>query len=153
WPGGEHIGPVTKRDYIRYLIRVSPYILPHLKDRPLTLVRFPNGIAGGKFYQKHVEKGLPQFVETARYFTEQVGADQDFLLCNNVSTLIWLGQIADLELHTVHTRVDPEPDAKHLSMEFTGSAENIENSIMNYPDFLVLDLDPYLYSGKEEKGA
>jgi bifunctional non-homologous end joining protein LigD len=153
WPGGETGVPVTKRGYIQYLVRVSQYILPHLKDRPLTLVRFPNGIAGGKFYQKHVEKGLPAFVETTRFFTEQIGADQDFLMCNNVSTLIWLGQIADLELHTVHTRIDPHPDATKLSTNYVGSAENIESSILNYPDYLVLDLDPYLYSGKEAKGA
>jgi bifunctional non-homologous end joining protein LigD len=153
WPGGQTGVPVTKRGYIQYLVRVAPYILPHLKDRPLTLVRFPNGISGGKFYQKHVEKGLPAFVETTRFFTEQIGADQDFLMCNNLSTLIWLGQIADLELHTVHTRIDPQPDATQLSTNYVGSAENIESSILNYPDYLVLDLDPYLYSGKEEKGA
>jgi bifunctional non-homologous end joining protein LigD len=153
WPGGDKGAPVTKRGYIQYLVRVSQYILPHLKDRPLTLVRFPNGISGGKFYQKHVEKGLPPFVETTRFFTEQIGADQDFLMCNNLSTLIWLGQIADLELHTVHTRIDPHPDATQLSTNYVGSAENIESSILNYPDYLVLDLDPYLYSGKEAKGA
>jgi bifunctional non-homologous end joining protein LigD len=66
--------------------------------------------------------------------------------------LLWLGQIADLELHTSHTRVNPEPDATDLSLKFTGSVENVESSIMNYPDFLVVDLDPYLYSGKEKKG-
>lgn len=153
WPGGETGRPVTKRDFIKYLTRVSDYMLPHLKDRPLTLVRFPNGIAGGKFYQKHWEKGLPPFVETVRYFTEQAGEDQDFLMANNLPTLLWLAQIADLELHTVHTRVSPEPDAKNLPRTFTGSVANLENSILNYPDFLVLDLDPYLYSGKESKGA
>jgi bifunctional non-homologous end joining protein LigD len=127
-------------------------MLPHLKDRPLTLVRFPNGISGGKFYQKHFEKGLPEFVRTVRFFTEQANQDQDFLICNNLPTLLWLAQIADLELHTVHTRVNPHPDAEQHSLNFTGSAENMENSILNYPDFLVIDLDPYLYSGKEKSG-
>lgn len=153
WPGGEMGHPVTKRNYIQYLIKVAPYIIPHLTDRPLTLIRFPNGIAGGKFYQKHWDKGLPGFVKTVRFFTEQANVDQDFLVANNVSTLVWLAQIADLELHTVHTRIDPNPDALNLSQDYTGSVEKVENSILNYPDYLVLDLDPYLYSGKEQKGA
>ncbi|HEY9776519.1 MAG TPA: non-homologous end-joining DNA ligase [Planktothrix sp.] len=152
WPEHGKTKAITKRDFLIYLTRVAHYILPHLKDRPVTLVRFPNGIHGGKFYQKHVEKGLPGFVETVRYFTEQANQDQDFLLCNNISTLLWLGQMADLELHTVHTRVNPEPDAKKLSMEFEGSVERVESSILNYPDYLVIDLDPYLYSGKEKAG-
>jgi bifunctional non-homologous end joining protein LigD len=143
---------VTKRRYIVYLTQVADYLLPHLKDRPITLVRFPNGIHGSKFYQKHWEKGRPDFVETVRAFTEQTNEDQDFLICNNLSTLLWLGQIADLELHTVHTRIDPEPDGKDHSLNFVGSVENLENSLLNYPDYLVLDLDPYLYSGKEKQG-
>ncbi|MGH9549399.1 MAG: hypothetical protein ACRD3W_08490, partial [Terriglobales bacterium] len=117
WPGGASGHPVTKRGYIQYLARVSQYILPHLKDRPLTLLRFPNGIAGGKFYQKHWDKGLPPFVQTVRIFTEQVGEDQNFLICPNLSTLLWLGQVADLELHTVHTRIDPAPDAAGRSTD------------------------------------
>lgn len=155
WPGNEKldIAPFTKRDYLIYLTHISAYVLPHLKDRTLTLLRFPNGIKGGKFYQKHWEKGLPPFVETVRLFTEQVGIDQDYLLCNNIATLLWLGQIADLELHTSHTRFNPEPDAQHLPTNAAGSAENIHKSLMNYPDFLIFDLDPYLYSGKEDKGA
>jgi bifunctional non-homologous end joining protein LigD len=151
WPGKDGKG-ITKRDYLAYLVRVSPLILPHLKDRPITFIRFPNGIDGPKFYQKHWEKKIPPFVKTVRYFSEHTDHDNDFLLCNNLTTLMWLAQIADLELHTAHFRIDPEPDATKLSMTFTGSVENIEQSILNYPDFLVIDLDPYLYSGKEAKG-
>lgn len=153
WPQYEGKPAITKRDYLKYLARVSPFLIPHLTDRLMTLVRFPNGIHSGKFYQKHWEHKLPAFVETAKVFTEKEGMDQDFLLCNNLATLLWLGQIADLELHTSHTRVKPEPDAMHLSTDMTGSVEQLEISIGNYPDFIVLDLDPYLYSGKEKKGA
>jgi bifunctional non-homologous end joining protein LigD len=118
----------------------------------MTLVRFPNGINEGRFYQKHWDKGLPTFVETRRVYTEFERKDQDFLVCNNLPTLLWLGQVADLELHTSHTRTNPEPDAEQLPQTMTGSLERLEASIMNYPDFLVLDLDPYLYSGQEKKG-
>jgi len=64
-----------------------------------------------------------------------------------------LGQLADIELHTWYSRISPEPDAHHLPATFTGSARKIDASLLNYPDFIVFDLDPYIYSGKEKKGA
>lgn len=150
WPGlGRKYKPVSKRDYAIYLCKMAPLILRHLKDRPLTLIRYPNGVEGKRFFQKHWEHKVPEFVETVTYFSEKENQDDEFLLCNNLPTLMWLAQIADLELHTVHTRIDPEPDALEMSRKFTGSIENINKSLLNYPDFMVLDLDPYLYSGKE----
>src|SRR5262249_42621078 len=59
WPAHGQQRALTKRDLIVYFIHVAPYLLPHMKDRPLTLVRFPNGIHGGHFYQKHYEQGIP----------------------------------------------------------------------------------------------
>ena len=153
WPAHGDEPAITKRDYLLYLAKISQYVIPHLTDRLITLVRFPNGINAGRFYQKHWEKGLPKFVQTIRVFTEHENRDQDFLVCNNLSTLLWLGQVADLELHTSHTRINPQPDATDLPMTMTGSVQELEASIMNYPDYVILDLDPYLYSGKEDKGA
>jgi len=153
WPKYQSHKTITKRDYLRYLIKVSPYLLPHLKDRMITLIRFPQGIEGIKFFQKHWQENLPDFVQTVIAYTEHEKRDQKFLLCNNLSTLIWLGQIADLELHTSHTRISNETDAKKLPKTFTGSLANIEKSLLNYPDYMVFDLDPYLYSGQENKGT
>ncbi len=152
WPATSTTEAVTKRDYAIYLAQVAPYLLPHLKDRILTMVRFPNGIAQGRFYQKHWEHKLPPFVETVRHFTEHAGFDQDFLVCNNLSTLLWLAQIADLELHTSHTRNNPEPEGSSLPRDYTGDVKTLEASLLNYPDYMVIDLDPYTYSGKEKKG-
>lgn len=152
WPATQDMEAVTKRDYAIYLTRVAPYLLPHLRDRLITMVRFPNGIGQGKFYQKHWEHKLPPFVETVRHFTEHAGVDQDFLVCNNLSTLLWLAQIADLELHTSHTRNNPEPEGSTLPRVYTGDVATLEASLMNYPDYMVIDLDPYTYSGKEKKG-
>lgn len=150
WPGEKHA--ITKRGYLSYLLKMASHLLPHLKDRLITLVRFPNGISGQRFYQKHWERNRPPFVETVNYYSEANAADQEYLMCNNLATLVWLAQIADLELHTAHSRVNPEPDALWLPDTFTGSVEKIESSLLNYPDFIVFDLDPYLYSGKEKKG-
>ena len=153
WPALDGVRPLTKRDLLVYLARVAPYLLPHLKDRPLTLTRYPNGIHGEYFYQKHWDAPRPDFVEGVRLFSEHNLGDQEYLTCNNLPTLLWLGQLADLELHTWYSRVSPEPDGDHLSTRFTGSEENIEASLLNYPDFIVFDLDPYIYSGREAKGA
>ena len=152
WPKVKSHQAITKRDYVAYLVTVSPWLLPHLRDRLLTLIRYPHGIDDGKFFQKHWEDH-PAFVETVRTFTEHEDRDLDFLLCNNLSTLVWLAQVTDLELHTTHTRVTNLPDAKKLPKTFTGSLKKVTASVLNYPDYLVFDLDPYVYSGKEGKNA
>jgi bifunctional non-homologous end joining protein LigD len=152
WPTYEKQSPITKRDYILYLLSVSPWLLPHMKDRPLTFLRFPNGISGGKFYQKHWDQGLPSFVETFSLFGESNKRDQRYIVCNNLATLIWLAQVADLELHTWQSRIEPGPDAFNLQKTFTGSVAALEASLLNYPDYMLFDLDPYLYSGKERSG-
>jgi bifunctional non-homologous end joining protein LigD len=152
WPATSSHRAYTKRDLIRYYARVSPYILPHLRDRPLTLTRYPGGIASPSFYQKHWEHRLPPFVETVRLFSSTNKADVEYVLVNNLETLVWLAQLADIELHAWFSRIDPEPDATQLPTTFTGSKQAIETSVLNYPDFLIFDLDPYIYSGAEKPG-
>ena len=153
WPAHDGHPALTKRDYLIYLTRMSPHLLRFLRDRPLTLIRYPNGAAGAHFFQKHQEHPLPEFAETVRLFSHHNEGDQEYILCNNLATLLWLGQLAGLELHTWFSRVDPRPEATDRTTEFTGSQEAIERSILNYPDFILFDLDPYIYSGKEPKGA
>ncbi len=152
WPEHEGERALTKRDLMRYFVSVAPALLPHLHDRPLTLVRFPNGIAGGHFYQKHYDQPMPAFVQTVRIYSDQNAGDGDYVVCNNLPTLIWLAQLADLELHTWYSRINPEPDAHGRPTVFSGSVETMRASVLNYPDFVVFDLDPYLYSGKERPG-
>jgi len=152
WPPLKGRPGLTKRDLIIYLAKVSPYLLPHLRHRPLSLTRYPDGIAGEHFYQKHWGGTLPDFVDTVSLFSEHKEGDQEYLVCNNLPTLLWLGQIADLELHTWYSRIGPDPDGHHLSTQFSGSQKNIDNSLLSYPDFIVFDLDPYIYSGHEAAG-
>jgi len=154
WPATKDHPPRTKRELIRYYARVAPYLLPHLKDRPLTLTRYPNGIDGTSFYQKHWPSPFPRefHVERVSLYSAHNDADGDYILVNNLQTLIWLAQLADLEIHAWMSRVDPEPDAHGLPTTFGGSEENIERSVLNYPDFMIFDLDPYIYAGTEKKG-
>ena len=152
WPAADGRPAVTKRDMIRYFARMGPVVLPHLRDRPLTLTRYPDGIHGQSFYQKHWAHTLPDFVETVSLFSSHNEGDQEYILVNNFPTLVWLAQLADLELHPWLSRTVLEPDALHLTTEFTGSEERIRGSSLNYPDFIVFDLDPYIYSGDEGAG-
>jgi len=155
WPAGPRGRPpaITKRDLLRYLVRVSPCVLPHLEDRPLTMIRMPEGINGERFFQKHWSQERPAFVETVRVFSGSKDEQQDYLLANNLPTLIWLGQVGTLEFHVWHSRMKPSPDAASQGTDFSSSLEALEASVLNYPDYLVFDIDPYIYSGKEAKGA
>lgn len=152
WPEDDAQRAVTKRDLLRYLATVAPMMLPHLRDRLITLTRYPNGIGDLHFYQKHSEGPPPEFVETVPVHSEGASGDRDFLLCNNLATLLWLGQLANLEFHATMARVSPAPDAPSLPTDFTGSRANVEASVLNYPDFLLFDLDPYIYRGDEAAG-
>ncbi|MEP6687194.1 MAG: non-homologous end-joining DNA ligase [Gemmatimonadales bacterium] len=151
WPGAGRRRGATKRDLLRYLARVAPYILPHLADRPLFVTRFPDGAEGKSFFQKHWEPA-PPFARTVAIHSSHNERDGDYLICENVATLLWLGQMAGLELHAWFSRVNPEPDGRAHGRKFTGSEATLERSILNYPDFIVFDLDPYVYSGHEGRG-
>ena len=153
WPAYGDVPPLTKRDLIRFYVEVAPVLLPHLRDRPLTLTRYPNGISGSLFYQKHYGQPIPDFVETVDIFSSHNDEDGKYILCNNLPTLVWLAQIADLELHAWMSRVNPEPDAVGTTLTFDGSEAALDASVLNYPDYMIFDLDPYIYSGKEAKGA
>ena len=151
WPEFENRPAVTKRDMIRYYASIGPWLLPHLKDRPLTLTRYPNGIRGQSFYQKHIDE-IPDFVGTVDVFSSHAEGDVQNIMVNNLQTLIWLAQLANIEFHAWLSRVEVRPDAAGLSTGFIGSKEHVNESVLNYPDVIVFDLDPYIYSGEEGRG-
>ncbi|MBE3041710.1 non-homologous end-joining DNA ligase [Candidatus Bathyarchaeota archaeon] len=142
WPETTRHPPLTKRHLLTYLTRVAPYFLPHLKDRPLTLSRYPDGIHGEHFFQKHWRQPIPDFV--TRVNIREEGDIGEYLVCDNLSTLLWLGQTANLELHTWFSRTNTKP-------EMPQKPDNTDY-LLDYPDFMVFDLDPYVYSGTESPG-
>jgi bifunctional non-homologous end joining protein LigD len=155
WPADAARGfaAMTKRDLLTYLAQVSPYVLPHLADRPLTMIRMPEGIRGQRFFQKHWDQERPDFVESITVFSGTKDAPHDYLLCNNLPTLLWLAQSGTLEFHVWHSRARPGTDAASQSTDYASSLESLEASVLNYPDYVLFDLDPYIYSGQEAKGA
>jgi len=90
----------TKGQVIDYYTRIAPAVLPHLRGRPLTLKRYPNGVDATYFYEKQCPSHAPDWVQTARI------GDINFVLCEDLPTLVWLANLADLELHTSLAHAD-----------------------------------------------
>jgi bifunctional non-homologous end joining protein LigD len=99
-------GKFTKADVIDYYIRISPYLLPHLKNRPVTLKRYPNGVFGEFFYEKDAPAFTPAWVKTFPVPRKETkGPDIRYVLINNLATLVWLANLANLEIHPFLHRV------------------------------------------------
>ncbi|HXT10408.1 MAG TPA: non-homologous end-joining DNA ligase [Candidatus Angelobacter sp.] len=110
----------TKAQVIDYYIRISPVLLPHLKDRPLTLKRYPEGVTGNFFYEKRCPPYRPEWVEIAPVYSERNEAEIHFCLANNLPSVVWAANLGDLELHT-----------------FLAKASDVDR-----PTMMVFDLDP-----------
>jgi bifunctional non-homologous end joining protein LigD len=136
----------TKGDLIYYYLAVADLILPHLTDRPITLRRFPNGIAGQSFYQKDYPDA-PEFVKIVRIWTESSKNTLAAPVCNNLPTLLWLAQLADIEIHTWFSRITPlrRAEGGKAGTEFARSEDGRRESVLNRPDFVVFDIDPYIF--------
>jgi bifunctional non-homologous end joining protein LigD len=105
---------------IDYYKRISPVLLPHLKDRPISLKRYPDGVDGFFFYEKQCPSHRPEWINTARAPSQRRQGFIDYCVMNDESALVWAANLADLELHTFLHRA---PELEH-------------------PDFLAIDLDP-----------
>ena len=93
----------TKGQVIDYYTRIAPAVLPHLRDRPLTLKRYPNGVEGGHFYEKRCPSHAPDWVRSEP--VELSSKTIHFCVCDDLPTLVWLANLADLELHPSLSKV------------------------------------------------
>jgi bifunctional non-homologous end joining protein LigD len=90
----------TKAEVIDYYSRIAPVVLPHLKDRPLTLKRYPNGVNAPFFYEKQAPSHRPSWVKTVPIWSGSNDKDIDYVVVDSLATLVWVANLADLELHT-----------------------------------------------------
>ncbi|MTI65918.1 MAG: DNA polymerase domain-containing protein [Firmicutes bacterium] len=104
---------IKKFDYIEILINISHYIIPHTKDRILTVIRYPDGVKGKSFYQKKVPNYAPDWIDLIEY------KGSNYINLNKRATLVWLGNLASLEFHVTFNKYQN-----------------------NNPSYLVFDLDP-----------
>lgn len=101
----------TKGEVIDYYTRISPVLLPHLRDRPVTRIRYPNGIGGVKFFEKNAPRGTPDWVHTEVIDTPGGQNDSvDYVMIDDLPTLVWCANLAALELHVPQWKVGQEPD-------------------------------------------
>src|SRR5438105_2536470 len=96
----------TKGQLIDYYIQVAPVLLPQLKDRPLTMKRYPNGVEEPFFYEKNCPAHRPNWVKTARVWSEGNQREMHYCLAQDLPTLVWAANLADIELHTSLSRKD-----------------------------------------------
>src|SRR5262245_54269644 len=109
---------VLKAELIQYYLSIAPTILPHIRGRPLSLVRFPDGIHGETFFQKNLPDWVPDWLESV-----EIGDDKktiNYVIATEDASLVWLANMACIELHQMHCR------AKHR----------------DNPDYFVFDVDP-----------
>jgi len=145
----------TKGDVIEYYRRIAPYIIPHLRDRPLTLRRWPDGIDGEDFFQKDVPDA-PPFVRTARVWSDQGDREIRVIVGADEAALLWLAQMGCIEMHPWFSRVTPvragevPRGARRPGTVFGGSEAAIESSTLNYPDVVVFDIDPFIFPKGEK---
>ncbi|HYT82690.1 MAG TPA: DNA ligase D [Gemmatimonadales bacterium] len=116
WPDEKY----TKGDLIEYYRAISPWLLPYLKDRPVVLTRYPDGIAGKSFFQKDAPGFIPEWLRTERMWSEDTQRDIDYFVCDNLESLLYLANMGTIPLHVWGSR-----------------ASSIER-----PDWCILDLDP-----------
>ena len=90
----------TKGQVIDYYRRIAPAVLPHLRERALTLKRYPNGVDAPYFYEKRSPSHRPDWVKTSPVWSYGNEENVNFTVCNDLPTLVWLANLADLELHT-----------------------------------------------------
>jgi bifunctional non-homologous end joining protein LigD len=90
----------TKGELIEWYARMGEVLLPHLRGRPLTMKRYPDGVEGGHFYEKRCPKHRPEWVRTARVWSERHREEIDYCLVEDLPTLVWAANLADIELHT-----------------------------------------------------
>jgi bifunctional non-homologous end joining protein LigD len=110
----------TKGQVIDYYIRISPVLLPHLNDRPLTLKRYPDGVNGAFFYEKRCPSHRPEWIQTASVWSDHHEEEINYCLLNDLPSIVWAANLGDLELHT-----------------FLARQQDVER-----PTMVVFDLDP-----------
>ncbi|MEU1685308.1 non-homologous end-joining DNA ligase [Micromonospora sp. NPDC005707] len=110
----------TKGEVIDYYTRIAPVLLPHLRDRALTRIRYPNGVDGGSFFEKNAPAATPEWVRTENLPAPGSSKGRetiDYVVADDLPTLVWLANLAALELHTPQWKVGEHPDMMVVDLD------------------------------------
>ena len=111
---------ITKAQVIEYYIKVAPRLLEVVADRAIVLTRYPDGVDAQGFYAKDMPKGTPSWVRTKTFYSDSAERNVNYIIVNDLDTLIWLANLAAIEIHMPLSRVDAREK----------------------PDFVLFDIDP-----------
>jgi bifunctional non-homologous end joining protein LigD len=107
----------TKGEMIRYYLEVAPFILPHLHDRPVTLIRFPEGVKGESFYEKNAPRHAPEWITTFAVPRRHHEGHINYILINNAETLAWCANLGAIELHPFLHRMPDIDVPTHVAFD------------------------------------
>lgn len=107
-------GRFTKGDMISYYVAVAPYLLPHLRDRPVTLIRYPDGVDGEKFYEKNAPSFAPSWLKTHSVARRRQNGSTNYIVINDAASLAWCANIAAIEFHPFLHRIDDGDRPTHV---------------------------------------
>lgn len=111
---------ISKGDHLDYHRRIAPWLLPYLRDRPLVMTRYPDGIGGKSFFQKDAPQWVPDWVRTERIWSEQAEREVSYFVCDDLESLLYVVNMGTIPLHVWASRV----------------------SDLQHPDWCIVDLDP-----------
>jgi len=110
---------ITKKDVVQYYLKIADHLLPRIKDRPITIHCFPNGLDAAGFFRQHAQVNLPDWLETITLKTKD-GGEMVHMLCQNKETLVYLANQNMIEIHRWLSKIDNP----------------------NQPDIMIVDIDP-----------
>ena len=148
---------VTKGQVVEYYIRMAPKMLPIISNRPLVLTRYPDGIEGEtmSFFEKNAPEGTPNWVKIKTIYSPTSKRDVNYIVCNDLDTLIWLANLAALEIHMPFSKIDnlDKPDLLFFDVDPEPPAtlsDAAEASLLLKDKLLDLGLNPFVKtSGKK----
>lgn len=130
----------TKMDLIRYYKKISPYILPYLKDRLQSLHRHPDGIYGENFYQKNIKGLVPDWIETVEIYSESQQERITYMLCQDEKALIYLANLGCIEINVWNARIPKNIRGNFDSLSL--KEKKMLDEALDRPDYFIFDLDP-----------
>lgn len=122
---------ITKGDVIDYYRSMADYILPHLKNRPLSLKRNPNGIKDKGFFHKDAGDAAPSFVKTKEFYSESSDKDINYIICNNEATLVYLANQGSIEINPWHSMVTKPDNPTYLIIDLDPSENNTFEQVIS----------------------
>lgn len=122
---------ITKGDLLEYYSKVAPYILPYLKNRPLSLRRQPNGVKDEGFFQKDAGDSAPDWVKTVEIHAESTDKMVNYLVCNDLESLLYVANLGCIEMNPWNSTINKQDNPDYIVMDIDPSEKNTFNDVVD----------------------